>query len=174
MATLVGAVEHELSTDYAMLGATQGALVRPMSWTFATSVPGIVSMVCGFQYALASIRLERWDGAPPEHHDVWEDRDEVPFEALDDLGPLRPNGFDPPNGPGLDVQGLGRSRVRVLARGRHQYWRGEPVPGHFTPEQYLLQLWPDPQRRDAISGEPRRLARPPRSAARWPVWHQVF
>lgn len=64
MATLIGVAEDELSTDFAIRGASQengGAEARG----FVGSVPGSVSVLCGTRYAKVRVRAERWDGRPP-------------------------------------------------------------------------------------------------------------
>ena len=65
------------------------------------------------------------------------------------------SGFDGNSGE-LAVDGLGRARVEVLARGRHQSHRDDETD--VQPEEWLIRLWPDPACLDAMAGEPRRLA----------------
>lgn len=149
MATLIGVAEDELSTDFAIRGASQengGAEARG----FVGSVPGSVSVLCGTRYAKVRVRAERWDGRPP-HQRGWEDVDEWPFEEVPGAGPLRLNGFDLGQAA-LDIEGLGRSRVLVYARGRQRYGYSWHV------EEWLFQLFPDPDHLDALASDPRRLS----------------
>lgn len=91
----------------------------------------------------------------------WEDSDELPWQELSGGGPVLALGFDGPNGSGgLDIDGIGRSRILVLARGRHRYNYSDIAEDGLTPEQWLLQFWPDPDSRDAMFGPPRRTGQP--------------
>lgn len=144
---------------------------------FATSSRGAVAMECDTKHADVHVVLERWDARPPLDLSAWEDRDELPFEEDVGAGPLRLGGFDPAEGHGLDIDGLGRARIRVLASGRHRYTYGDPIDEAAVPEEWLLQLWPDVSGMDAMAGEPRRLAGPlpfdPHRAQRTP-WHAAL
>lgn len=180
MAQLLGSVRTRLTTDFALLLAEQEPGLRPDAYLFATSTKGALGMACGTKYADVVITVERWDSPPPLDLRAWEDRDELPFEEQRDAGPLMLAGFDPADAPGLDVEGLGRARVRVLANGRHQYFDGDHGDGEVSPEQWLLQLWPDAAGEGAMVGEPRRLASPfrdPRAATPWQAalhaWRQT-
>lgn len=167
MARLIGFSEYRLDTDFALLYATQlGVRDRPDTNTFAASVPGAVAMVCATKYADIAIRLERWDRHPPVPDDDWEDVDEVPWETDGNAGTVVAAGFDPPTeDDGLSVEGLGRARVQVLAKGRHRYGYADEVP-ELPSEQWLLRWWPDEQLEDALAGPPRRIAGP------LPFWYR--
>lgn len=160
MTQLVASVEHELTTDFGMLGLEQGVFEfeRPDALCFATSTRGAIGMICGTKNARVRIRLERWDTAPPPDRESWEDHDVLPFEAVDGLGPLSVLGFDRVDGEGLPADGLSRSRVRICARGRHRYGYSSLTNLDLPPEDWLLQFWPDPLARDGLAGEPRRVA----------------
>lgn len=160
MARLLESVESRLSTDFAMLLAEQEPGTRPDAMCFATSNRGAVAMACGTKYADVHVVLQRWDSQPPLDQSAWEDRDELPFEEDVGAGPLQLGGFEPADGPGLDIDGLGRARIRVLATGRHRYTYGDSIDETAPPEEWLLQLWPDLSGMDAMAGEPRRLAGP--------------
>ena len=160
MARLVDEIAAEVQTDFALLSAAQGDRVGyAETQTYAASAPGCIAMMCGTKYANLVVRLERWDGRPAEADPLWEDCDEVPWEPVAEAGPLLVFGFDPAEGDGLDVTDLGRSRVQVLASGRHRYTYGDFVEG-LPPERWLLRLWPDPDAGDALAGPPRRVAGP--------------
>lgn len=154
MAELLGAIEQELTTDFAMLSVPQAD--NPASGLiphFAVSEPAAITLQCGSKYAEVSIRVERWS-ARPAPLDGFEDWDELPFEALSHAGPMRAIGFDD-GGPGddtLDVNGLGRARASILARGRHAFDEHEQ-----TQEQWLVRLWPDRDDLDAMAGGPRQV-----------------
>jgi hypothetical protein len=119
-----------------------------------------VELRCGTKYADVDIRLERWDGRPPEIEESWEDRDVLPWRNTSDSELVQAQGFDAPDSTeGLDVSGLGRARVEVLASGRHRYFYGDDNEG-LPPERWLLRFWPDSQHLDALAGPPRRIAGP--------------
>ena len=121
---------------------------------------GAVQGMCGTKYAQVLLRVERWS-ARPVLDDLWEDVDELPFEAVPDGGVLRLHGFDPLEGEGglvLDGFRMGRVRVRVLARGRHRYHYGDHVDETRPPEEWLMQFFPHPGPADPLAGAPRRLA----------------
>ena len=174
MADLTAAAEWTVETDFALLSATQeeafddnGLLV------FAGSSPGAVNLYCGAKHATARARVERWDARPPEPGPDWEDMDELPWSTVQGAGVLRVGGFDgaDPEGPALDVAGLERGRVQVLAAGRYD---GD----HDTqpePERWLLRLWPVEEPADVLAGPPRRLAGPPRLApGPMPPWYAAL
>lgn len=156
MATLIGVAEEEFSTDLAILDASQEKGKGAMAGGFVGSGPGAASVLCGTKYAEIRVRAERWDGRPP-HQPGWEDIDEWPFEEVPDGGPLTLSGFDPGKAA-LDIEGLGRSRVLVYARGRQRYgYSSSPVETR-APEEWLFQLFPDPDHLDALASGPRRLS----------------
>src|SRR5690349_13142351 len=132
------------------------------SGTYASSVPGRLALQCGTKYLDLEVRLERWDECPPVADPRWEDCDELPWEALEGAGPLMMSGFDVQSGTAaLEVEGLGRARAQVLARGRHRYSYGHsPDEGVETAEEWLVRVWPDPLGRDLLDAPPRRLAGP--------------
>jgi hypothetical protein len=157
MATLIDSVETEFDTDYAILTAHQEGADPLPGVSYATSVPGFVSLQCGTQHPRVSVRAERWDARPPMI-DGWEDFDELPFEEVPNGGDLMLSGFDL-SGVALDVEGLGAGRVQVFARGRHRYGYGDPFdPAELSPEVWLLRLFPSPHHRDPMAGGPRRIA----------------
>jgi hypothetical protein len=163
MAVLLSAVEAAFDTDFAIASAAQdGVVPSEVVMTYAASMPGLVSLVCGWKYAPVRVRAERWDGRPPPAGPEWEDADELPFAAVPDGGPLRLAGFDPPepDAPGLDVTGLSPARVEVLAAGRHRYDYGDLLPDDpaIEPERWLLRLWPADGPPDPLAGPPRRIA----------------
>ncbi|MES1170058.1 MAG: hypothetical protein ABUL47_05150, partial [Leifsonia sp.] len=91
--------------------------------------------------------------------DSWEDRDELPFVAAADGGLLRVWGFDSATEDhGLDLEGFGNGRVRVLARGRHRYYYGD-VFDDLPAEEWLLQFFPTEGLPDPLAGPPRCLPR---------------
>lgn len=164
MPRLEASVAFSFTTDFAMCHVGQPGLGNgPLSMTFAGSAPGEVGLRTGWRYSAVEITLERWDARPPEPDGIWEDQDELPWQSVPDDGPAVAWGFDPPGtGPGLNLDGLDRARVQVLARGRYRYGSyDESWPdGDPEPERWLLRWWPDPERRDALAGPPRRLAGP--------------
>ncbi|UYN82857.1 MAG: hypothetical protein KIT89_09035 [Microcella sp.] len=119
MPELVDAVQTTLSTDFALLSAGQEEAVLSPAASFAGSAPGFISLEAGSKYSRAHLRAEGWD-ARPSTPDGWEDIDDLPFEEVPAAGKLMLSGFDAGK-VGLDVSGLGRGRVRVLARGRPRY-----------------------------------------------------
>ncbi|HWL34588.1 MAG TPA: hypothetical protein VNQ77_00205 [Frankiaceae bacterium] len=173
MATLVAAYEKRLSTDFAILNASQ-RFDDLGTQTYAASTPGYVAMVCGSKYADVQARAERWDARPPEPGAEWEDADELPFAAVPAGEPLRFGGFDPPepDEPGLDVTGLDRARVQVLATGRHLSAYGDTSD---VPERWLLRIWPDDAPPDPLAGPPRRIAGAlPFARGPQPAWHAAL
>lgn len=170
MAQLVAAMERSFGTYFAILEISQPAhQATSTPGTYAASMPGALSLMCGTKYADLQVRVERWDERPPEPESRWEDCDELPWEPIKGAGRLQASGFDPPDGEaGLDVDGLGRARAQVLARGRHRYSYGDgPEEDTETREEWLIRLWPDPQGRDLLTAAPRRLAGP------HPMHHQT-
>lgn len=156
VAQLVGSVEVDFDTDFAILRAAQHA-AGPVAGGFVGTSPGGLAGVCGTKYARVRLRVERWDARPP-HQYGWEDADELPFEELPDGGPLLLGGFDEGE-LGLDIGGSGRSRVVVYARGRQRYHYGwDQDPELLEPEEWLLQLYPDLEVLGPLAGDPRRLA----------------
>ncbi|HEX8003074.1 MAG TPA: hypothetical protein VF519_10315 [Mycobacteriales bacterium] len=175
MASLVGAAEWEVDTDFAMLSATQDEVHDHEPMAFAGSFPGAVHLLCGAKYATVRARAERWDARPPEAGPEWEDADELPWSTVAGAGPLRVAGFDPPepDAPALDVEGLERARVQVLAAGRYD-GDGQTSP---EPERWLLRLWPagDGAPLDPLAGPPRRLAGPlPLAPPPLPAWAEAL
>lgn len=158
MPKLIHAVETEFVTDFAILTAGQdGVDPDPGYLSFAVSSPGLANFRTGTKYSRVSIRAERWGSRPPIPDD-WEDQDDIPFEEVPTAGKLILSGVDPSD-VGLDVSGLGRGRVRVLARGRHRYHYGSPVDvDSIAPEDWLLQLYPQDGPIDPMAGGPRRIA----------------
>ena len=157
MATLIDAVEADFSTDFAILRAAQPHATDSPSSSFAVTSPGFVGLVCGNKYSQVRIRAERWDARPPVT-DAWEDSDELPFEEIAEAGDLVLGGFDPGE-VGLRIDGLGRGRIQVLARGRHRYDYGsDPDFDSIEPEEWLLRLYPSDAPIDPMAGGPRRLA----------------
>ena len=154
VASLLSAVSAEFSTDFAIMRAAQG-VGGASAGSFVGSLPGSIAGMCGTKYANVLVRAERWDARPPQPLG-WEDADELPLEILPGAGPLMLGGFDETD-VGLDVEGLGRARVLVFARGRHRYGYSHLQEG-MAPEQWLLQIFPDPDAQDALAGDPRRLA----------------
>ncbi len=155
MARLIEAVEAEFETDYAVLSLAQESGGGGFPGGFVGTVPGGVDAQCGTKYARVKARAERWDARPPLQRG-WEDIDEWPFEEIPGGGPLGLSGFDPQD-VGLDVEGLGRARVVVYARGRQRYGYFE-LSDPLEPEEWLFQVFPDPERLDALAGDPRRLS----------------
>jgi hypothetical protein len=155
---LVDAVETELSTDFAILNAVQDGVYYPGSpASFAASGPGLIVLEAGNKYSRISIRAERWDSRPPPS-DEWEDVDDIPFEEVPSAGKLVLSGFDLGEA-GLDVSGLGRGRVQVLARGRHRYdYTSDADVDGIDPEEWLLRLYPLDGPVDPMAGGPRRIA----------------
>ncbi|WP_149204614.1 hypothetical protein [Actinotalea subterranea] len=170
MAHLVGELERELVTDFAILSVQQAGLEAfgiPVG-TFAASEPGALSAAPGDRNADLRVRVERWDSRPGDVADDWQDCDELPWAPVSGGGLLTVSGFDPPTGGDLAIEDIGPARVQVLARGRHQY-AGRAVE-HFEPEQWLFRFWPDTDRRDMLAGPPRRLAGPLPSLAERNPW----
>jgi hypothetical protein len=106
-----------------------------------------------------SVRLERWTARPPEPPG-WEDADELPWQTLPGEPDVQVSGFDPTD-CALPLGDLRTGRVRVLARGRHRYYGdyGEFRPS-LSPEEWLVQWWPEAGDLDALAGGPRRLGVP--------------
>lgn len=157
----MGAVRAATGTDFALVAAEQaGSEGKADTYTLAASAPGSIRMNAGSRYAQVEVRLERWDGRPPPAADEWEDEDELPWMPAGSE-PLRVGGFDGGIGDGLDVTGLGRARVQILAAGRYQH-RDDALADdrQVATERWLLRLWPDSAELDALSGRPRRLAAP--------------
>lgn len=151
------AVEAEFTTDFAILTAVQEGVAPDPGASFAGSTPGTISLGAGNKYSRIRIRAERWDSRPPLT-DEWEDMDDIPFEEVPSAGKLIMSGFDPGK-VGLDVSGLGRGRVQVLARGRHRYHYGSHnFDETQDPEEWLLRLYPQPGPIDPMAGGPRRIA----------------
>ena len=155
MASLLSAVSAEFSTDFGILSAAQSGCGGAGAGGFVGSLPGCVAGLCGTKYADVLVRAERWDARPPQQLG-WEDGDELPLEVLPGAGSLVLGGFDQTD-VGLDVDGLGRARVLVFARGRQRYGHSDFQEG-MSPEEWLLQVFPDPDAQDALAGDPRRLA----------------
>ena len=162
VAELLAFVDHELSTDFALLAVGQADTDHADVGDFASSVPGVLSLLCGTKFARIRIRLERWNEAPPVDLSAWEDRDELPFEATKGGGELFSFGFDEQIEPGLDLGSTTRFRVRIQASGRHRYGYEGPHDPDQEPqhEDWLVQFWPDPDHVGVLTGEPRRLAGP--------------
>ena len=129
---------------------------------------GAIGLTCGTKYATAMVRVERWSEAPPRADSNWHERDVLPFEPVEEAGPLIIYGFDGNDGE-LSVDGLGRSRVEVLVRGRYQAW-DDYVMENRQPEEWLIRLWPDPLGLDGMAGEPRRLAAMSRRFEETSLW----
>lgn len=156
MGELLGSAETSFDTDFAILNAGQGRIGVARAGSFAGSGVGGLSAHCGTKYARVHVRAERWSGQP-ELNSSWEDIDELPFAAASDGGPLQMSGFDPPTGDhGLDLEGFGTGRVRVLANGRHRYYYGD-VENELPPEEWLLQFFPAEGSPNPLAGPPRRL-----------------
>jgi len=156
MGELLGSTETSFDTDFAILNAGQGRIGVASAGSFAGSGVGGLSARCGTKYARVHVRAERWSGQP-DLDNSWEDIDELPFEAMPDGGPLQMSGFDPPTDDhGLDLEGFGTGRVRVLARGRHRYYYGD-VEDDLAPEDWLIQLFPVEGLPNPLAGPPRRL-----------------
>jgi len=154
MGELLASTETLFDTDFAILNASQGLIGNAAAGSFAGSTTGGLSAHCGTKYARVHVRAERWSG-PPAVDETWEDSDELPFVAVPDAGLLRMSGFDAATEDhGLDLEGFGSGRVRVLARGRHRYYYGD-VFDDLPPEEWLLQFFP-------VEGPPNPLAGPPR------------
>ncbi len=160
MARLLAEAEHTFDTDFAIAGARQGDAESGDTMTYAASGIGAVALQCGTKYADVHLRLERWDERPPAVDDDWEDRDLLPWQSIEDGGPLVGHGFDPAYDGGLDLGDLDCGRIEVLAIGRHRYRYGDGVFDHLAPERWLLRLWPTDAPVDAFAGPPRRLAGP--------------
>ena len=158
MPNLDHAVEAQFGTDFAILVASQpGVEGGSAEASFASSTPGFVSLECGSKYSNVRIRAELWDKRPPLT-DEWEDFDELPFEEVPGAGKLMLSGFDPGD-VGLDVEGLGRGRIQILARGRHRYDYSSSIDvDTLPPEEWLLRLYPREGRADPMEGGPRRIA----------------
>lgn len=121
----------------------------PATQSFAASAPGAVALNAASSGEVR-IRLERWSARPAEADGAWTDRDELPWQEVVDGGPLT---FGKDDTGGLDVDGLGRARVVVHAVTDRAGSRGA--------EQWLLQLFPDPDHLDAMAGPPRVLSGDP-------------
>jgi hypothetical protein len=160
MARLLVEAEQTFETDFALAGARQGDAESGDTMTYAASGPGAVALQCGTKYVSVHLRLERWDERPPSVDDDWEDRDLLPWQSIEDGGPLVGHGFDPADEGGLDLGDLDCGRIEVLAIGRHRYRYGDGVFDHLPPEQWLLRLWPTDVPVDALTGPPRRIAGP--------------
>jgi hypothetical protein len=157
MTTLVDAVETEFETDFAILAAEQSGVSTSNIASFAFSAPGLIRMECGTKYPRVRVRVERWDSRPPVIAG-WEDADELPFEEIPAGGELMVGGFDPGD-VGLNIDGLGRARVQVLARGRHRYtYDSNFDPEVQAPEEWLMRLYPTEGPIDPMSGGPRWIA----------------
>ena len=181
MASLLSSVETEFTTDFAVLQAHQEVYVyapihvdMPASGTFAGTCPGGLYASCGTKYAEVRFRAERWDTRPAFERG-WEDIDELPFAEVAGAGPLELGGFDR-SAVGLNIDGLGRARVLVYARGRHRYNYSEQTQREgLPPEEWLLQFFPDPDALDALAGDPRRLAgRAPFDHVPQDGWHAAL
>jgi hypothetical protein len=157
VARLINSVESLFETDFAILQAAQdGGDISP-GMSFATSAPGFVSLQGGTKYSTIHIVAERWD-APPPLVDGWDDYDELPFEEVVNGGPLILSGFDRGT-VGLDIRGLGWGLAQVFARGRHRYqYNSDIAPGQYTPEEWLVRLYPTGGPASALAGGPRRIA----------------
>lgn len=154
MGELLASTETTFDTDFAILNASQRPIGNAAAGSFAGSATGGLSAQCGTKYARVHVRAERWSGQP-EVDERWEDSDELPFVAVPDGGLLRMSGFDPATEDhGLDLEGFGSGRVRVLAKGRHRYYYSD-VFDDLPPEEWLLQFFP-------VEGPPNPLAGPPR------------
>lgn len=171
MARKLSSAAAEFETDFAILEANQEGYGGACGGTFVRSFAGTIGGTCGTKYSKVSVVAERWDARPP-YQSGWEDLDEVPFEEAPGAGPLVLQGFEPTEGA-LDVDGLGRARAVVYARGRHRYFYGDYVEDDLPPEEWLIQLWPDSERLDALAGDPRRLAAPDPHAFRTAWWSAV-
>jgi hypothetical protein len=171
---LQASVTLSFTTDFAICAAGQPGLgYGGLSTTFAGSAPGQVGMCTGWKYSAVEITLERWDARPPEPDEIWEDQEELPWQSVRDGGPAVAWGFDPPDtSSGLSLDGLDRARVQVLARGRYRYALSWP-DADPDPEHWLLRWWPDPERREALAGPPRRLAGRVRSDVRRTPWESA-
>jgi hypothetical protein len=160
---LVHFIEQDLSTDFAILRVGQEHLDDgPGGPIFASSIPGAIGMMAGTKYAQMHVRIERWDGRPPEPSENWEDLDELPWLTVAGAGDITASEFDPPRpGPGLSVAGLTAGRAQVLAAGRHRYdYSDLHDEGFWGPEQWLVRIWPTDLAGDGLSGTPRRIAGP--------------
>ncbi|MES2093775.1 MAG: hypothetical protein V4531_08185 [Actinomycetota bacterium] len=157
MTTLVDVVETEFDTDFAILTLNQSEVFTPNIASFAFSAPGLLRLECGTKYPRVRVRVERWDSRPPLTAG-WDDVDELPFEEIPAGGELTVSGFDPGD-VGLDIDGLGRARVQVLARGRHRYSYGSHFEGDvLAPEAWLMRLYTSAGPIDPMAGGPRRIA----------------
>jgi hypothetical protein len=158
MSPLIDAVETELETDFAiLLGDQPGGAGLSDAGSFAVTARGSLQANCGTKYARVHIRAERWDDRPPLA-EGWEDVDELPFAEAPGGGKLILSGFDPGD-EGLDLSGLGSSRVQVFARGRHRYQYGsEPDTNAMPAEEWLLRFFPWPGLPQPLEGGPRRIA----------------
>lgn len=132
----------------ALVVAQTRAPELPGTQSLAASAPGAVALNVG-NCADVLVRLERWSERPPITAGGSTDRDELPWQEVIDGGPLSLGNDDD---GGLDVDGLGRARVVVLAR---------TARGGHDDEEWLLQLFPDPDHGDALAGPPRVLSGDP-------------
>lgn len=147
-------VVRNRDTDFGLLSVGQ-LEERPDSWVLATSIGGRIGLKCGSRYAnLIAVSMERWTSKPPIDLTQWEEWDEVPLDIPADGGPFYVAGFELFDDTHLDVEGLGRARARVLVRGRGEVNGGDLHP---TDEEWLVQVWPDPEELDALAGDPRVL-----------------
>ena len=162
MSALISSHEVHLALRTELLVAAQAEVpvLPPPSEIFANSAPGAVQMHSTRVHGL-HVRLERWDGLPPPAGEHWEDRDELPWQEVVGGGPLKVGGDE---SGGLDVDGLGRARVIVLAARRGT---------KDQEEQWLLRFFPDRTRQDALAGPPRRLSRSPDLLAARDSWQQA-
>ncbi|HTC69887.1 MAG TPA: hypothetical protein VK662_09990 [Acidothermaceae bacterium] len=176
MARLLSSSVARFETDFAglIVGQTD-SFFQSSAGSFAGSAAGAITMLCGTKYADLQVTVQRWD-LRPEYEFGWEDRDEVPFEERLGSGALMVSGFEMVPGSEHDITGLGRARALIHARGRYRYEYGDhSVPDGLPPEEWLIQLFPDPDAHDALHGEPRRLAgRSPLKAGPRGSWHAAL
>jgi hypothetical protein len=159
MALMLGRTTGRCTVDFAFFSVRQDLDADAESGTFVGTAPGAIVALCGRKNAGVIVSVERWDGPPPLASG-WEDTDEVPYLELPGGGAARVYGFDPePVSEPLDLTGIGRALVRVLARGRQDSTGYSDIAEH-PPEEWLLQLYPDPDPdgTDPVALGPRRLA----------------
>lgn len=167
MSRLVAEYRTRIDTDFALLFAAQGDLGDQEFGLFGCTRPGMISLRCGTRYARVDVQLERWDGAPPDLGDTWEDCDTLPWRTVGP-GPLKVFGFGTDDDAGLDLGDLEVGCVHIRATGRHRYPDSDVDVDEFPPKRWNLRLWENAGEIDLLGGPPRRLAAPATTMMRDP------
>lgn len=188
MATLLSAHDDAVTIDFANLQVAEvngsgTRLAHPDAadpGRLALTAPGLVVLHSGVSYHLPAVRLERWDGPPPDPRSSWEEADELPFVALGSGRLKLDGGFGSETAPVFTLGGPGRYRSRVCVHGRQLAARADGAGADEVVqgvERWLLQLWPDPHALGPLAGPPRTLlpdppeAADPQLAAGLRAWH---